>query len=192
MNKKEYKTERTEEGVFDLITKEELLRCIIEIEKYYTSKFRWPKRTGLCSIGLCSTVSDLVGDTRLRRAILNYLHKLARTMQEYNFEFGYWFPVPVSVKEAKAPRQKLLRLARQDLGFTEKHWWDSLCLRGHGLTASKKLRVWWFALSLVLLGSLAEAPFWLLALLTLNLAVSGMSVANIANGKNGGETEEEV
>jgi hypothetical protein len=54
---------------------------------------------------------------------------------------------------------------------------------------SEKLRIWWFAGSLVLMGSVADdVSWWLLLLLLGNFVASGLSMLGLS--KKGDEKEE--
>ena len=66
-----------------------------------------------------------------------------------------------------------------------------LSLSGHGLKASEKVRIWWFALTLVFTGCVAdEAPWWGLLLIAANLILSGLSIAAVSNKLKDDEKEE--
>jgi hypothetical protein len=69
--------------------------------------------------------------------------------------------------------------------------WDEIALKGHGLTAGEKLRIWWFAASLVITGSVTDtAPWWISVLLTVNFIASGLSAASLGQKLQGDGREE--
>ncbi|MDR2383536.1 MAG: hypothetical protein LBD76_06620 [Prevotellaceae bacterium] len=66
---------------------------------------------------------------------------------------------------------------------------DEILLRG--ISISGKLRIWWFAVSLVLFGSVVDdAPWWLLLLLLANFVVSALSMQSLSEKMKGDEKEE--
>ncbi len=52
-------------------------------------------------------------------------------------------------------------------------------LRLQGLTLKQKAIVWYFAISLCLLGSIAEAPYWFLVVLVVNFANAARLVRKV-------------
>lgn len=72
-----------------------------------------------------------------------------------------------------------------------KSFWDELFLKGHGLNAPEKLRIWWFAVSLVLTGSVVDdVAWWVLLLLVANFVASGMSMISLSKKMKGDDKEE--
>jgi hypothetical protein len=73
----------------------------------------------------------------------------------------------------------------------KRSFWNELCLKGHGLKLSEKLRIWWFAVSLVVMGTVVDdVSWWLLLMLSANFIASCMSMLSLSKKIQGDEKEE--
>jgi hypothetical protein len=68
-----------------------------------------------------------------------------------------------------------------------KRFGEELSLKG--MLFSDKLRVWWFVLSFVCSGSVADALVWLIILLCVNFVASAISLSKINISKDKEEDE---
>jgi hypothetical protein len=75
----------------------------------------------------------------------------------------------------------------------DKKFWNEVALKGLGLKWSDKLRIYWFVVSLVLLGSAADdISLWLLFALAVNFVASTKAISKVKLPPEDGNEKEKV